>query len=170
MKKLLFIVLLLTMLTTFAQDKKLWAKSVINKKAPELVVHKWISDKPEINNKFVLIDFWATWCKPCRKLIPELNSFSKEFREKLVVIGISDETKSRVKKFKSPKINYYSAVDPKKTMKDELQVQGIPHCILIDPNGIVRWEGYPLLTGFELTSEVIQEVMDEFSRKNTDLE
>lgn len=39
-------------------------------------------------------------------------------------------------------------------MKKILEVKGIPHCILIDPSGVVRWEGYPLLDGYELTEAV----------------
>src|SRR4051812_13554317 len=61
------------------EDKRLWAKSVLNQKAPELVVEKWLTEKPDTKGKFVLIDFWATWCPPCRKAIPELNAFKKKF-------------------------------------------------------------------------------------------
>jgi len=44
-------------------------------------------------------------------------------------------------------------------MERILEVAAIPHCIIIDPNGIVRWEGWPQLEGFELTSEVIQDIL-----------
>jgi hypothetical protein len=41
----------------YSQEKKLWAKSYINKKAPELVVEKWLTEKPDTKGKFILIDF-----------------------------------------------------------------------------------------------------------------
>ncbi|HJR99545.1 MAG TPA: hypothetical protein VJ780_01315, partial [Flavobacterium sp.] len=66
----------------------------------------------------------------------------------------------------APKIEYYSAIDTQRNMYNSLEVKGIPHCILIDPNGIVRWEGYPLLNGFRLNSEVIKEIIQKY--KGTD--
>ena len=140
--------------------KQLWAKSFFNKKAPELVVEKWLSEKPETSGKYVLIDFWATWYGPCRKAIPELNEFQKQFKDQLVVIGISDESKRTVHKMKSPEIEYYSAIDTKKRLKSIYKVTGVPHCVLIDPNGIVRWEGFPLLKNYELTTEVLAEIIN----------
>ena len=131
MKKVVFILISLFYIATYAQEKQLWAKSIINEKAPELIVEKWLSDKPETEGKFVLIDFWATWCGPCRKAIPDLNSYQEEFKDKLIVIGISDETAGKVKRFKKPKIEYYNAIDTKKRLYNSLEVKGIPHCILM---------------------------------------
>src|SRR2546426_9241383 len=112
-----------------AAEKKLWAKSFLNQKAPELVVEKWLTKEPDRKGKFVLIDFWATWCGPCRKAIPELNAFHKKFGDKLVVIGISDEAESKVTAFTDPKIEYFSAIDTKSRTKDAMEVAGIPHVI-----------------------------------------
>lgn len=162
MKNTLLLFACLFVINAFSQDKKLWAKSVINQKAPKLVVEKWLTDKPNTKGKFVLIDFWATWCGPCRRAIPELNKFKTEFENDLIVIGISDETEEKVQRLVNPKIEYYSAIDTQRRMYNSLEVQGIPHCILIDPDGIVRWEGYPILTGYELTSEVIEGIIEKY--------
>ena len=140
-------------------EKKMWAQSYLGRKAPELVVEKWLSKEPDRKGKFVLIDFWATWCRPCRKAIPELNAFHKKFGDKLVVIGLSDEKEAKVKAFTSPKIEYFSAIDTQSRTKDKIKVEGIPHVILIDPNGIVRWEGFPLLEGYELTEKVVADIL-----------
>lgn len=160
MKKLILLVSILTISNLYAQEKKLWAKSFINKKAPEFVVEKWLSNTPDTKEKFILIDFWATWCGPCKRAISDLNSFHHKFKDKLVVIGVSDETKSTVKKMKTPKIEYYSAIDTQKRMKNIFEVRGIPHCVIIDPNGIVVWEGWPHLEGFELTENTISNLLE----------
>jgi cytochrome c biogenesis protein CcmG/thiol:disulfide interchange protein DsbE len=161
-RKSMFLIVFLFSLSIFAQKKQLWAKSFLNEKAPELVVEEWISEQPDTKGKFILIDFWATWCGPCRKAIPELNVFQEKFKDNLVIIGISDQSKEKVINFNSPKIEYYNAIDTKKILNNLYEVKGIPHCVLIDPKGIVRWEGYPSLEGEELTEKVISEIITKY--------
>lgn len=167
MKTYTFIAALLALLmhSAPAEEKKLWAKSVLNQPAPELLVEKWLTAKPETQGKFVLIDFWATWCPPCRKAIPELNAFHKKFGDKLVVIGVSDESEEAVRKMTDPKMTYASAIDTQARTKKQLEVKGIPHVIIIDPKGIVRWEGFPFLGGYELTESVVEDLMRKFGSK-----
>ena len=164
MYKYLIALVLLANITFGQTEKQIWAKSYIDKKAPELVVEKWLGDKPDTKGKFVLIDFWATWCGPCRRYIPELNKFSTTFKNDLIIIGLSDETEAQIKAMTSPEIKYYKAIDTRKVLKSKLEVRGIPHVILIDPKGIVRWEGFPALQGYELTEKIVADIIKKYKK------
>jgi cytochrome c biogenesis protein CcmG/thiol:disulfide interchange protein DsbE len=162
-KRLLSLLLVFALaMIVHAEDKKIWAKSILGQPAPALVVEKWLTQEPDTKGKFVLIDFWATWCPPCREAIKDLDKFHDEFGDKLVIIGLSNQSEEDVKKMTNPVINYSVAIDTQRRMYNELQVTGIPHVILIDPKGIVRWEGFPLLDGYELTDTVVKDVMSKY--------
>jgi thiol-disulfide isomerase/thioredoxin len=131
---------------------------LINRKAPPVAVEKWLTPKPDYTGKFVLIDFWATWCGPCRQSIPHLNSLHGKFSGKLVIIGLSSEPEAAVRKMSSPKIDYHSAIDTRGITATQIGVTSIPHVLLIDPSGIVRYQGHPSA----LTEQVIQALLSRY--------
>lgn len=112
-----------------------------DKKAPEFSL-KSVEGKTvkfsDYKNKIVLIDFWATWCPPCRKGIPDLIELQKEFKNDLVVLGISvdTDTKPDVLGFiKNYGINYTVVYGDQATAKLFGGVSGIPTSFLIDRRG-----------------------------------
>ena len=147
-----------------SEGQPIAANSYLHKKAPDLVVEKWLTPKPDTKGKWVLIDFWATWCPPCREAIPELNTLAKKFPEKLVVIGLTEEEEADVRKMKTPPIEYSVAIDTKGRTKNEVKVELIPHVILMDPQGIVRYEGYPDEKGYELTEKKMEDLFAKYSK------
>ncbi len=145
-------------------NKKMYGKSFYHQKAPEFVVEKWLSEEPDTKDKFIMIDFWATWCGPCKKAIPKVNQWAEKYKDQMVVIGLSDETEKKVLAMKQPVMEYYSAIDTKRRLKSAFQVSGIPHVVVIDPQGIVRWQGFPFLPGHELTDEVLEGIFEKYGK------
>ncbi len=141
--------------------------SFFNEHAPSIIVEEWLTGKPNIEGKFVLLDFWATWCGPCRAAIPKLNELAKRFENELVVVGLSKETREEVLAMAEPSIHYYSAIDTKARTKNVIGIKAIPNVILIDPSGRVCWQGIPNLSGFELDEAVIRDCIERYRDART---
>ena len=117
------------------------AKRFLGTQAPQLVVEKWITAPPATPGKFVLVNFWATWSD--RPLISKLNDLQEKFNDRLVIISLSDESESAVKLMTSPPVKHSLAIDTRARMKKAVEVTVIPHAILMDKQGIARFEGDP---------------------------
>ncbi|UCD51401.1 MAG: TlpA family protein disulfide reductase, partial [Phycisphaerales bacterium] len=104
------------------KGKRLWARSYLWDKAPEFLVEKWLTDEPETEGRYLLIEFWATWCRQCRLAAPKLNDLHRKFGEDLVIIGISDETEEVVRKLEEPAREFYLAIDTQARMKEKMGV------------------------------------------------
>jgi len=130
----------------------------VNQRAPEFVVETWLTPEPDRTGKFVLIDFWATWCGPCRESIPHLNALQQKFSNRLVIIGVSSEPESTVRQLADPPMHYASAIDTKRRMASQVGVTAIPHALLIDPSGVVRYQGHPAL----LKDNVVEAILEKF--------
>jgi len=130
--------------------------------APKLDVGKWVQGEPikELEKgKAYIVEFWATWCGPCRASIPHVNELYKQFKDKgLVVIGQNcwerDESlvPSFIKKM-GDTMTYFVPLDNKEKLgKGAMAVtwmeaagrDGIPAAFLVDTNGTIVWIGHPM--------------------------
>jgi cytochrome c biogenesis protein CcmG, thiol:disulfide interchange protein DsbE len=130
-------------------------KSPLGKTAPELSVEKWLGDKPDLEGKFVLISFWASWSAPCRQYIPELNALQKKYGEKLVIVGVTAEPEKDLSDFAGPRLEYASAIDTKAKLTAAAGVTSIPCVLLADPKGVILYQGHPAA----LTEKRLQTVL-----------
>lgn len=179
MKQLFIAVCVLFALGATAQEKVSYPPIVKNKElyatndlraqqAPELEFGKVVSGTmPELKGKVLLLDFWATWCGPCRKVMPELDKWQKQFKDDLVVIGISDEEASTVSEFIAKnKVDYVITTDPEKKMSKFIGIAGIPHVLIITPDNVVRWQGFPGSKEDPLTADKIKQIIDAYKASN----
>jgi peroxiredoxin len=91
----------------------------------------------ELRGNVVLVNFWATWCPPCRKEMPDLETLYGRFRSHgLVVLGISDEEAAKVASFiRERKVSFPVLLDPGRKVNDLFVVQGIPKTFVYDREG-----------------------------------
>lgn len=99
-----------------------------------------------LQGKVLLINFWATWCAPCRGEMPALNTLQQELKDKgLTIVGINiDNDLSQVKQFvKETKTQFLILHDPEMKAHDAYKVTSYPTTFLIDRKGVIQkyWIG-----------------------------
>jgi peroxiredoxin len=101
-----------------------------------------------LRGKAVILDFWDTWCPPCRKAMPHLQELSVEYADDLVIVGVAmgREGEGKVRKFVQDRGLTFEMVmfnnDPQ-LIRNYGGIQSIPTTFLIDREGIIReiWVG-----------------------------
>ena len=132
-------------------------------------VQEWITKQPKMTKKLLVIDFWATWCPPCRASIPHMNELASKFAADAVCVGISDEKKSAFdagmlkNKLEVGSFKYSLALDPTNTLSSFFKVRGIPSCAVVSSDGIVRWQGQPM----ELDDSIMTQLVEAQKSLNT---
>ncbi len=90
-----------------------------------------------LRGKIVLVNFWATWCPPCRKEMPDLDALYQRFKNRgFVILGISDEDAPKVKQLLAERsVTYPILLDPGRKVNQLFRIEGIPKSFLFDRNG-----------------------------------
>ncbi len=91
----------------------------------------------DLRGKVVLVNFWATWCPPCRKEMPDLQALYDKYKDRgFIVLSISDEEATKVQPFiRERKITYPVLLDPGRKVNELFQVEGIPKSFVYSREG-----------------------------------
>ena len=116
----------------------------LNKPAPEATL-KPLEGEPvslsSLKGKVVVLDFWATWCKPCVMSMPGVAALAKEMKGREVVFFAVNQMEGRDKVtafLEKEKLDIPVALDADGSMARAFGVRGIPHLVVIGPDGVVR--------------------------------
>jgi len=108
--------------------------------------------------RVLVLEFWATWCPPCRDSIPHLTQVQAQYqrqKKNVVIVGITNEAESTVRPFVTKmdkKMEYVVALDQTSetnALKNGLQVRGIPHAVIVDKTNTIVFSGHPMDQEFE---------------------
>lgn len=117
--------------------------------APPLEGVEWIAGEPvEPGDGPVVVEFWATWCAPCRTSIPHLTELQRRYAGRLRIAGLSWEERDAITPFVAEmgeEMDYAVGRIPRELAATWMDgVTGIPHAFLLDADGRIVWQGHPM--------------------------
>ena len=143
-------------------------QSMVGSEAPEIrgldLLNQPISLADYTHKKYILIDFWASWCGPCREELPFLKSLYAQYKSQgFEIISITtdedpEKWKAAIAKDGIQEWKHFSIFQNKSSAKEDYFVYGIPHKILIDKNGMIigKWKASGELNKNELRRQLAQ--------------
>lgn len=148
-------------ITVFAHSQNIkYTPIYIGEKAPSLYLSAWLKGSPIerfSNGQIYVVEFWATWCRPCKAAMPRLSALKSKFKDKVTFIGVDIYEKKgtpvkRIKAFVDSMgglMDYNVAIQDSNFMETHWMqttagsYDGIPKSFVIDSKGRLAWTGHP---------------------------
>lgn len=121
-----------------------FAGATTGKAAPEFTLPSMSGSNlrlKEQRGKVVMLNFWATWCGPCRQEMPLLDKLYRQYRSKgfqLLGVNIDNDKKNASNMARKLGVSFPVLFDPEKKTADSYGVSAMPYTVMIDRDGVVR--------------------------------
>ncbi|HEX8314454.1 MAG TPA: TlpA disulfide reductase family protein [Flavisolibacter sp.] len=168
MKNIFFLLVCFHPAFSFAQSDLFKPQNeLIGTTISELKITDYLLNEPANKNfdgKFKVLEFWATWCKPCLKAVPHLNKLQRKFQDSnIVFLSITYEKPEQTEKvFSKVKFETIVVSDQTRTVHQALRVQykgtmPLPRTVLMDDQNKIVWYGSP--------ADLSEKMIERFLRK-----
>jgi thiol-disulfide isomerase/thioredoxin len=144
------------------------AADIVGQPAPDFALRSMKGPSMRLSEhlgEVVLINFWATWCGPCRQEMPLLDAiYTKYQRAGLIMLGINidDDQGDAVEMAKTLKVSYPVLFDDRKDVSRAYQLGSMPLTVLVDREGVVRFVSDGFKPGYEkVYAEKLRELLGE---------
>jgi len=140
-----------------------WAPGM---EVPTLDEFSLTGDAPSLEGKVTLIDFWASWCAPCKAAFPEMDKLHQEFSEKgFQIIAVSVDQKERAMQqfLDRRKPSFATVHDSSQKLVEQAGIQVMPTSFMVDKKGVIRFvhEGWHGKKSVENLTQEIQTLLAE---------
>lgn len=160
----LFATLVLALLATIAIPLQAADRAMVNGSLPDVALTDGagsVHRLSEYKGQVLLIDFWASWCIPCKASFPQLDALHKEFKDKgVTVLAVNlDEQRKAADLFLSTRPHTMPVVfDPAGRAAETFGLKGMPSSVIVDRKGIIRFihMGYTEKTLAQYRVEIAQ--------------
>ena len=170
MTKILLIIFIFFSSEVFSQSDLFKPQlELINTKLDTINISNYLLNEPSdknFNNKFKVLEFWATWCRPCLKAVPHLNKLQEKFKDRnLVVLSFTYEPPEKtIVTFKKVTFKTVVVTDTTRTTHRKLRIEynrtmPLPRTVLIDDENRIVWYGNP--------DKLNEKLIEQFLRKES---
>ena len=154
MKNIILMAFIFLPFSVWAQSDLIKSQiALLNTKMDSLVISDYLQNEPadkSFHSQFKVLEFWATWCRPCLRAVPHLNKLQAKFKDRNVVFLSFTYEKTEKAALAFSKVNFETIVvtDTTKTTHRKLRIEfngtmGLPRTVLIDDENNIVWYGYP---------------------------